>query len=75
MSDQIILITGETPSSAKHVAVVRMLDRHGMSIVVGEPMVIVAPPEITDFIAIEPSMSVQHGPRRKRGKGNKYHRS
>ena len=73
MSDEIILITGEAPSSARHEAVLRVLDRH-LSQVVANILVIHARPELPDFIAIEPSMSEQYGPRRKRGKGNKYRR-
>ena len=74
MKDEIILIKGEAPSSARHVAMLRVLDIQPSQAVAGV-VVLSAPPELPEFLGAEPSGSMQHGPRRKRGKGNKYHRS
>ena len=74
MKEEIILITGEAPSSARHEAVMRVLDSQPSQAVAGV-LVLRAPPELPEFLGAEPSGSMQHGPRRKRGKGNKYHRS
>ena len=74
MIDEIILITGEAPSSARHEAVMRVLDSLTRLAVAGV-LVLRAPPELPEFLGTEPSGPMQYGPRRKRGKGNKYHRS
>ena len=74
MNDQIIFIEGETPSNARCRARLRALaEQHRQA--VDSAMPITNSPKMPECLAIEPSTEVQRGPRRKRGKGNKYHRS
>ena len=74
MNDQIIFIEGEAQSNARCRARLRALAEQ-YSQTVDSVILITNRPEMPECLAIEPSTEVQRGPRRKRGKGNKYHRS